>query len=125
MNGIIMNDTVGSAALVAVHTDGEMVERLALVAPDGRDAGSSARYPAGKPCRVKVDPETQLSDSNDLDQVLDPGQIPSIAGVEPSRVGMCCGCDEQIHDPRSGLPAGVSDGGRELAVAGGHIVVDR
>ena len=38
---------------------------------------------------------------------------------------MCCRCDQEIHDPRSGLPAGVSDGGRELAVAGGHIVVDR
>lgn len=64
------------------------------------------------------------SHRNYLYDVLDPGQVPRVAGVEPGRMRVSCSSDEEVHDAGSRLTASGRHGRSELAVAGGHDFVD-
>lgn len=61
---------------------------------------------------------------HDLDKVLTAGQISGVARVEPRRVGVGRGGDEELHDARPGCPAYGDNGRSELAVTGGDRFVD-
>ncbi len=57
------------------------------------------------------------SDLDDVHEVLEPGEVPNVPGVQPRTVRMGCRGDQEVHDAAPRLPAGVDDCSGETAVA--------
>ena len=66
----------------------------------------------------------ESSNTDYVDEVLDAGQVGCVAGVQPGRMGVRGGSDQQVHHTRSRLASGSRDGCRQLAIAGRHCIVD-